>query len=187
MSGMMQAAQSAQGERTPGIHVSDIIRTIMMTLEPKRFAAQNKDKPPVERMAPGVIWEQLLEDAMSKLAVADKSMHLVRPGEVVQDGIILTPDAISITEWLVHEFKFTWMSSNGAIDHKKFFHWMLQLKAYCYALKTRQARLHAFFVMGDYAGSGPQTLAWNVKFTQLELDETWQMLLNTARSKGWMP
>ena len=183
LSGMAGAVQSMQDERSPGLHVSTIIRSIMETLEPKRFASQGDDGPPVEWTSAGTIWEFLLEAAMTKLAMGSS---LIRPGEVEKDGIISTPDAISIGDWIVHEFKFTWMSSNGAIEHKKFYHWILQVKAYCHMLGSNHARIHGFFVMGDYRGSGPQPLAWDLKFTSLELNETWSMLVNHAKQKGWL-
>ncbi len=183
LSGVMEAAQSMQDERSPGLHVSKIIRSIMETLEPRRFKGDKP--PPIEWISAGVVWEYLLEAAMAKLATTG-TPALIRPGEVEKDGIICTLDAVSVGDWVVHEFKFTWMSSRDAVGHKKFYHWLLQLKAYCYALGTNHARLHAFFVMGDYKGSGPQPLAWDLQFTDLELRETWEMLVNHAKDKGWL-
>lgn len=186
LSGISEAAQSMQDARSPGLHVSKIIRSIMETLEPRRFGNQGDDSPPIEWTGAGTIWEYALEAAMAKLATAGNVNALARPGEVEKDGIICTLDAVDIDDWVVHEFKFTWMSSRDAIDHKKFYHWLLQLRAYCCALGTNRARLHAFFVMGNYKGSGPQPLSWNLQFTDLELSETWGMLVNHAKSKGWL-
>lgn len=183
LSGMGAAAQAMQDARSPGLHVSTIIRSIMTTLQPKRFSSQGDDGPPVEWTSAGTLWEYVLELAMAKLAAGES---LIRPGEIEKDGIILTPDAIGLVDWIVHEFKFTWMSSNGAIDHVKFKHWEIQLKAYCHALGSNRARLHGFFVMGDYRGSGPQPLAWDITFSHLELIENWEMLVNHAKDKGWL-
>lgn len=183
LSGMASAVQGMQDERSPGLHVSTIIRSIMTTLQPKRFASRGDEGPPIEWISAGTIWEYLLEAAMTKLAAGHT---LIRPGEIEKDGIVSTPDALSMGDWIVHEFKFTWMSSRDAIDHIKFHHWIIQIKAYCHVLGSKHARLHGFFVMGDYKGSGPQPLAWDLEFTHLELIENWEMLTNHAREKGWL-
>lgn len=184
LSTIADAAHADQPPRSKGLHLSEIIKDICQQLQPKRFA--DKDKPPLEWWTPGTIWEVALERSAKELFLKGGVSEIVRPGEVIMDGIACSPDAIDIRQWELHEFKFTWMSSREAPEHKKFWHWMVQIRAYCYALQVKTAILHAFFVMGDYRGSGPQALAWRIEFTDLELRETWEMIVNHAKSKGWI-
>lgn len=55
--------------------------------------------------------------------------------------------------------------------------WMAQIKAYCIARKTRFAVLHVLFVCGDYSyPMRPVNLAWQLEFSQEELDSNWELL-----------
>jgi hypothetical protein len=58
---------------------------------------------------------------------------------------------------------------------------MVQIKAYCYVLEVDRACLWAFFVNGDYRGSGPQIKCWEIYFTPRELHDNWQLILVNAR------
>lgn len=71
-----------------------------------------------------------------------------------------------------------------------------QMMAYCEELETAHARLIGCFVNGDYAHMRrgarkgqpptPQLLAWDIEFTARELQNNKRMLMNYARSKGWL-
>src|SRR5439155_418978 len=50
----------------------------------------------------------------------------------------------------------------------------------------RSARLRVFYIVGDWKGSGPQMRAWQCYFDEREIEETWAMVLNTAKAKGWL-
>lgn len=178
------AAQLQQGERSPGLHASRIIKDIMIGIDPKRFN-RGEGEPPLEYVVPGLLFESMLErEAAHFLA---KSGKLMRPGEIERDGITCTIDGIDTDLWVVHEYKLTWMSSRGAVGDRKFWHWIVQIKTYCYLMDTLSAMLHALFVNGDYReGRKPQVLSWSLNFTKIELNDNWQMLIMHARSKGWL-
>jgi hypothetical protein len=73
------------------------------------------------------------------------------------------------------------MSSKGCPEDKKFWHWLVQIKAYCHLLDTTRARLHVFFVNGDYASHrDPQYRSWDLGFHEGEIAENWSMLVNQA-------
>lgn len=190
-----QLVFEASPERTPGLHVSQIIKSICVELDPKRFSQEN-ERLPWERFETGFTFERVLE-----MAIQARRANIFRPGEIEKDGIIMSPDGIDLDStaflfntifipgWddcVLEEYKFTWMSSNEAPTASKFLHWFWQMKAYCYALQTLRARLRVMFVNGDYRGSGPQYRVWDVLFTEAELIDNWQMLLGQARAKGWL-
>lgn len=62
------------------------------------------------------------------------------------------------------------------------------MKAYGKPLKMRHWRLFALFINGDYSykppHGGAQIRAWNIEFTQTELDTNWTMLMRFAAQKG---
>lgn len=168
----------ASPHRTPGLHLSQIIKSICIEMDPKRF--KHQDGPlPWDRFEAGFSFERVLE-----MAFQSRRDGIFRPGEIERDGIICSPDGIDPTDWRLEEFKFTWMSSYDAPEHAKFRHWLWQMQAYCYVLGTTRSRLRAFFVNGNYRGHQPEYRVWNIDFTEEELDQNWRMLKKHARDKG---
>jgi len=86
----------------------------------------------------------------------------------------------------LEEYKATYLSSAHPIDGPKYWHWLVQIKCYCYAIGTRRARLRVWYIVGDWRGSGPQAKAWQFEFSDRDLEEAWQMVSNHARVKGWI-
>lgn len=172
----------SSGHRTAGLHISEIYNDLFQKLEPKRY---DKSRPmdPL-RLEMGLLFESILEEGLKAKFQGGK-----RPGELVtEEGIIYSPDLIIFDRSVrLGEIKLTWMSSrevprtveNGLPS--KFDKYICQMKAYCYHLDTRDARLIALFVNGDYTVHAPELLGWDLEFSQRELDENWRMLLNHAR------
>lgn len=173
-------AFEAAPHRSEGLHLSQIIKSICVEIDPKRFKSES-ERLPWERFESGFTFERVLEHAF-----AARREGIFRPGEVEKDGVIMSPDGIDPADWRLEEYKFTMMSSREAPQHMKFVHWFWQMKAYALALETTRARLRAMFLNGDYRGSGPQYFAWDVEFTEQELHENWAMLIQHARHKGWL-
>lgn len=171
---------SGGGERSKGLHVSEIYKDLMHDLEPKRF--KNDGQYNYEKLEVGLSFETMLEQGIQQRLFPD----LVRPGEIISDeGIAMSPDGLTFDPLTVHEFKATWMSSRQGIEHDKFYVWFVQMKAYCREMGTPYARLWVLFVNGNYVQPyKPLLCAWDFRFTQQELDENWQMLINHARKKG---
>lgn len=114
------------------------------------------------------------------------------------------------------EIKLTWMSSRewptepDTFFPTKFSKFDFQIRAYCYWLGLLDARIYAFHVNGEYAWmkrkkpaqsardaakqaaeeivqpGGPQLLAFDLTYTQHELDETWLILESHGKSMGWL-
>ena len=153
--------------RSKGLHVSDIIRDMVPhnTWENNLF------------MEVGFIWERALS-----LAFGEELAN--RPGEIVKDGIAMSPDGMDWENWVLEEYKSTWKSSRHLpVDNE---YWMRQTQAYCLALGTCVVRMRILYVMGNYAGSGPQYKVYEIHFTSRELEENWQAILNHARHKSWL-
>lgn len=159
--------------RSPGLHLSTIIKSVMMVLEPDRFTGP-LDVPRVET---GCAFEDLLAESLAR------RIGWSKPGEFVKDGVIGSPDGLDADAWRVDEVKCTWVSDKDGLDHPKLSHWMLQVKGYCHMLATTQARMYVLFVNGDYKPPRPVLRVWDLTFTDRELADNWTMLLTHARKR----
>ncbi len=164
--------------RSPGLHLSEITQSILRDLDPEKYGS-GKVYPNDYREV-GFAFEKILEDAF-----LSRRIDIVRPGEFVKHGIAMSPDGIDLDQWRLREFKATWKSMRNAPTDKKFWQYLVQMKAYCHAIETNRSRLDVLFINGDYRdGFVPTSRAWEFEFTARELEENWTMILNHARAKG---
>jgi hypothetical protein len=171
--------------------MSDLYGHYYAKLYPKRYGLGGP--LPLEKFELGMAFEEMLEKGLKeRLVLAEGSG---RPGEfVTEEGIIYSPDLLIFNgSTRVGEIKLTFMSTKGApwklgetydAFDEKFEKWFCQMKLYCRAIGTTHARLYAFFVRGDYKGNEQVLRAWNVEFTQHELDEEWDTIYRHAKAEG---
>lgn len=190
ISAIVNGTDDARRVRSPGLHVSQIIRDLMNKVVKPGQRQHDSELSPAElqRMGTyrslGFAWERALErsliDAFSQGAV-------IRPGEVMLDGVAGSPDLIDMRNFTLEEWKCTWKSSRR-IDNleDEFWEWTVQIKAYLKMLGFTQCCLRVFFVNGNYRDSGPQVMCRLLIFTQAEIDENWNMLINHARRQKWL-
>jgi hypothetical protein len=110
-------------------------------------------------------------------------------------------------QFRVGEIKCTWMHSKitheefdlfkagdpdaaakirDALLDEKYGKYLAQLQLYMKCLQTRYGRLYVFYVNGTGKPPfPPQLLAWDIAFTQEELDLNYIMLVRQGISKGW--
>jgi hypothetical protein len=163
--------------RSPGIHVSHVIHKLCVSL-----GHYVPDDEPNK-----VKWE--LGNALEHAIVERYALHdpdrWIRPGELVLDDVYGTPDLLDLYDEAVEECKCTWLSTKHEVTGQKFWHYWVQVKAYCKMMGWTVGRLHVCFVNGNYKRgddeSGPVYRVWEQRFTQKELDDTWSMLLKHGR------
>lgn len=172
--------------RSPCVHVSQILREIALKIGVLKAEEKDEDleciilgNSGIEgeegrlcRMALGMAWEDWV--------LPDVPGLVHQPGEMVVDGIALTPDGIAWNKQgvVVHEVKVTWKSMNRGIEREWL--WWTQLKAYCHAAGTVYGVMHVFWVMGDYRGSGPRYMVYEAEFDKGELEGTWEVIKKHA-------
>lgn len=180
----------ARDYRAPGTHVSTIIKDLCLTLDPLRFTKEGSEEFQDLELEPRVWLGQAMDTHLSQVLTA-YTQTAVRPGGIEVDGVWMSSDLLvladdpSSADFVVEEFKLTWMSSRGGVDQPKFIHWLWQIKAYCWAWETVHARLRVYFVNGDYQYPlKPQYRVWDLEFTFEELQNNWRMLLGHAKKRG---
>ena len=192
----LDLAQGFGSPRSPGRHMSDLYGAYYKALDPKRFG---QDGPlPLEKFELGMAFEEMLELGIRhrlSLAIGQKE-DIGRPGEfvTVDHGIAYSPDLLIFNgATRLGEIKLTFMSTKGApwqlgksytgFD-EKFDKYFTQMKCYCKHLGITHARLYVFFVRGDYKGNDQVLRAWDIEFTQHEIDEEWDMIVRFAQQAG---
>ena len=163
-------------ERGSGLHLSQIISSLANESGLDGFGEHSGG--PTLRMEVGFLWEDLLTLVL-------KERLPQRMGEIVRDGVIMSPDGVGWGDaWELAEYKATWKSSkNSPTDNWR---WMTQIRSYLAAVEADICNLFVLYVMGDYRDSGPQAFHYRISFTQRELEENWAMITRHARNKGWL-
>lgn len=184
--------------RTPGIHVSRVIRAIAgeTGLLKKEYCEDlslvevgsegwwdGLDEVSKLRISLGLAWEEWYAKVL-----AEQMGVIFHPGEVCVDGIYMTPDGESLAFILsttaeelgylaIHEIKLTYKSTNTVGDLLGQWMWLAQVKAYCKAKGTRVAYVHVYFVCGDYSYPiRPMLRCWRVTFSGEEIEAGWELI-----------
>ncbi len=169
--------------RSPGVHLSSIIRYIEKTAFRQDWKDFNRMTPSEQQEAlarweSGWMWEEVLTAAFTGRGREGSSV--VSLGELERDGVIMTLDGFHLADDCVEEYKYTWKSMRGAEEdaEKALRTYLMQLMSYCGVTETDKGRLRVFFVNGDYRGTGPCQRVWDFRFTEQELQENWACVLN---------
>ncbi len=164
--------------RSPGIHLSGIIRYCMGYQDRQ---ADDPDELPLN-MAFGLAWEAW--------AVGLFPAVMWQPGEESLDGVYATPDGLSSldidgqAEIVVEEWKATWKSLHTHPDILTQTGWMWQLAALCHMQGLRHARIHVLYVNGDYRPPKPRYITYLLEFTTTELERFWQNCILKNKDKA---
>lgn len=189
---------SSSFPRSEGLHMSSLYSSYYQDAEPERYKRDTEPDPLVLEF--GLMFENALEAWLAQRIISSRGEeHIERPGEfttVMGDvPVYYTPDLLIFNGGLrVGEIKLTDMSSRdvprapGGSFPDKFSRWATQIKLYCRALETPLARLYALFMYGDYKRPFKrELLAWDLTFSQTELEEEWRIMTNHGKQKGLIP
>ncbi len=125
----------------------------------------------------GYLWERALS-----IALRHNPSH--RIGEIKRDGIIMSPDYVDFgdgpeCETVVEEYKCTALSSSKSPTEN--WKWMMQVKGYCKAVGATKCIFRVLHHMDIMWKPGECYKVWELVFTQAELDENWEAVLNHAK------
>lgn len=173
--------------RTEGLHISQIYHDINVTVGRLKTGKFDDDQMQ-EYQNVGFLWEHTVGEALRTSLESDV---VVRPGEVVRDGIICSPDLFDLRTGQLWETKATYKSFRRMGDDagglaKDFWPWKVQMMGYCHAIRTDECKLVTLFINGNYAPPAPMTRAWDCRFTEREMQDNWSMITGHARKRGWL-
>jgi hypothetical protein len=176
----------SHGQRSTGtLHLSQVYRDMEETalVQRKREASEEEL---AWYAAGGYLWERVFAMAHTQ-AMQDADPDLIRTDEWECDGVVGSPDCVRLSTWTVVELKFRWMSSNKFDRLEKYF-WLelVQVKGYCKMVGTREAELIVFFCNGDYRPPRPKVRGVGLEFSDQEIEESWQTIVNHARRRRWL-
>jgi len=126
----------------------------------------------------------LFERALYDIILCDTAIQ--RIGEIDLNGIIMTPDAVNLSNARGIESKCTWRSMRHDVTDQtgEMAAWWMQMMGYAKALNMNRWDLYVFFMNGDYGKNRrPRLRHWEIEFTQDEVDNNWIRILNHAQ---WM-
>jgi hypothetical protein len=170
--------------RSQGLHASDIYGALYARLDPKRY--DYAGPPNHLLMSLGSAWEAQLE----YLLIAN-GIVAHRPGELQSpEGIYYSPDLIMQNgETRVGEIKLTSMGFDELPTEQttslppKFSKYECQMMLYAYWLELTHGWLGMVSIRKPYA---PEFRAYNIEWSQRELESNFTMCINFAKSEGML-
>jgi hypothetical protein len=173
--------------RSGGLHLTQITSDLF------GYSREEGSTEGNERMAVGFAFEHLLSWAIGQVFHQEPESGgvMIHPGEWEKDGIKMSPDALWVYEDVLEEWKATYKSSLKPLEENTT--WLWQNKAYCHALGMKKARFRVLHLNGAYrrgtgrCANGPCIKTWFVEYSEAELESNWSMVVQHARSKGWLP
>jgi len=164
--------------RTPGVHISTLIHEICLEL------GHYKNNP--EENQARFELGNALEHAIVERFALDSPNKYMRPGELMLDDSIGTPDLFQPHSEIDDEIKATWASAKHGPGSKHFFRYEMQIKAYLHMVGWRRGRLHVVYLNGFYEKfvvGDPVYRIWEYLFTERELTANWSTLMKQKARK----
>lgn len=174
----------------PQDHISYVLREICIALG--HYEAEDDDTMTAEENAlRQTRWEMgsafenaLIQGLRNRYAESDPGRY-VTPGELELEGLLGSPDLCDVRDEVVHEIKFTWMSSRHDAESEKFWKYWKQGMTYAHMMGWQTVRLHVGHIMGDYRrdGKGPSPIynVWEQRFSKEDLANNWRMIKSHHR------
>jgi hypothetical protein len=153
--------------RTPGTHVSQILRHIKATIGPVKNDFDENDLAWFALI--GRLWERTLSETLYLPPRYERIGEIQAPDG---SGIIGSPDCVDTQEWAVTDFKVTWTGAKGFQEKPKFREYVWQVKSYCWLLGMVRAHLDVLHVRD----LPPVATHYDLLFTPQEIVEHARML-----------
>ncbi len=147
----------------------------------KLTADREIDNNTLMQFEKGWLWEAALSRAFGEKAA-------LRWGEIQLDGIIGSPDGVKIIydgnnnpkDTILEEYKCTAASADKS--PADMWTWLMQVKGYCKMLGVVKCIFRALHHMDIMWNPDKCYRVWEIVFTQEELDENWEAVLNHAKT-----
>lgn len=166
-----------------GLHLSDITNDIKQTMERRRTTLDDRTVHLLWTI--GLAWEEFVASWL-----VQHYTDWEKPAPRTVDGIICSPDGISVRSRTIDEMKATWAYWTDVetfFASPKGFDYTLRVIGYAHAFGCGRGRLHVNFIRGVKGGSPmPVSKTFHLRFSDRERRQQWAMLQQHARDKGWL-
>lgn len=181
------AIRERREPRAPGVHVSQIVDDIAITMGWFKRAERTEGGGVgigAEEMfwELGVAWEETYARGLKALYGGEK------PAPRTLDGITGSPDWVRASG-AIDEIKLTWISSRDGDQHPKIKKFVYQLRAYMHLYQSELGYLTGGYVRGNYRDRIVDIKRWRVSpelATARALQDHWDRLRDHAHMKGWL-
>lgn len=177
-------------KRSPNIHLSSIIKDLLITAGIERKLTGGKKFTPEQQhliFERGFLWERMvhefcetnewykrqLDEAASRHFVsgfAETDKILVRPGECMLDNIYMTPDALNMAEYAVEEWKATGLRGYNFNIEERRPEWLWQAASYAHIFGMTKAIFRIWHVSDGMINS------LMIEWTPDEIKENWKRI-----------
>lgn len=183
------------GQRSDGLHFSQIYGKLMARLEPKKYGKPIDDEAR-RRMEIGILFENVLEQGLREKYATQRVGEIYSDPILSSDGqryvrIAMSPDGVNPSLVAGEEYKATFKSCrDGLLDADgqpwiKFLAWFCQMKGYGKWLSLNDWLLRVLFIAGDYSRPIlPQFHSYLIRFSDEEIETNWDMHIRIAREEG---
>lgn len=168
---------SPQKERSPGLHLSDIIHDISLCWGYYEFNP-NPSPALINKWRLGLA----NEDAFIRQLKDEHPGRYLTLGEIEYDGVYMNLDLFEGLNHFPEEFKLSWKSSRWPGDSEKFWSFWAQIKGYCKGMGSRQGRLRIVFPRDDYKSNDVGYRQWLQTFSKAEINDNWRSMLDHSKS-----
>ena len=160
--------------RSPGIHLSDILKHIGRKIGKLKPGERLEEDYPW-RMAMGNMWEEFYFSLHPS--------YLWQPGEQVIDGVAMNADGLRLGPAALIDTKCTECKVVGTaeeLEEKFSYNWWVyghQARGYCHGYEVDTFVWPVLHYRGDWRGSGPVVMEYEVRFSPVEILQTWEMVM----------
>lgn len=187
-------------KRSPGVHLTSITKDMMVTAGIKRkYRTPLTDDQQHLVFENGFLWENAvaeyiqtpenqqieIDNWISKYGLEEQrrkeleeaSGAIIRPGECSLDGIYMTPDAINVKLFYIHEWKATSIRVKNFSIPTRRVDWIWQVGAYCKVFGMTRGIIRVW-----HSADFPQQVTqWVLDYTQKEIDDNWNAIKTHLR------
>lgn len=169
--------------RPKGLHVTDIIQSIVTTLDPKKYEGISEESRQAYQEL-GNVFEDVVAGGLAR-----RLTDWTKPAPRRLQGIICSPDGWNARLGELCEIKATWKkrfaSAEEFRDSPKTFSYRLQGRAYCKVWQTHRIKFYVFHVNGDYKPPRPvEPDLYICTWPEREIDEAWDLIVQHAKDMG---
>lgn len=181
LTGLIQSQHAIDDARRPsGLHLSDIVFDYIKTAHPNWYKHEMEEERKRALFELGNTFEDVIAAGLRQ------TLGFEKPEPRKIDGVWMSPDGYRADRSLIDEIKLTWCSAKDGLAHPKLKKYLMQTLAYMYGWKAERARIHVFYVNGDWRPPLPRPHTYLILPTQEDILHNWFMLTTHAQDRGWL-